>query len=70
MEFLLMTQEKVKKKISNELFREYFEYQSPSFLAEKVLKSDNNKNNQTVNQVMFSINKLKNDNIHNRIPEN
>ena len=38
------------------MFKEYFGYQSPSFLAEDLLKVNNNKNNQTANQTIFSIN--------------
>ena len=46
------------------MFKEYFGYQSPSFLAEDLLKVNNNKNNQTI----FSINLKKY--INNEIPKN
>ena len=42
------------------MFREYFGYQSPSFLAEDLLKANNNKNKQIVKQTIDSINELKN----------
>ena len=50
------------------MFKEYFGYQSPSFLAEDLLKVNNNKNNQTANQTIFSINLKKY--INNEIPKN
>ena len=50
----------MKKNINNEVFREYFGYQSPSFLAEDLLKANNNKNKQIVKQTIDSINELKN----------
>ena len=50
------------------MFKEYFGYQNPSFLAEDLLKVNNNKNNQTANQTIFSINLKKY--INNEIPKN
>ena len=50
------------------MFKEYFGYQSPSFLDEDLLKVNNNKNNQTANQTIFSINLKKY--INNEIPKN
>ena len=42
------------------MFREYFGYQSPFFLAEDLLKADNIEN-KIVNQAIFSTNELKSD---------
>ena len=52
------------------MFKEYFGYQSPSFLAEDLLKANNNKNKQIVKKTIDLINELKNSIIKKEIPEN
>ena len=47
-----------------------FGYQSPSLLAEDLLKANNNKNKQIVKQTTDSINELKNSIIKKEVPEN
>ena len=43
------------------MFREYFGYQSHSFLVEDLLKANNSENKQIVNHNIFSTNELEND---------
>ena len=43
------------------MFREYFGYQSQSFLVEDLLKANNSENKQIVNHNIFSTNELEND---------
>ena len=46
--------------MNSEIFRKYFVYQNPSFLAKYLLKANQVKNNQIVNQAIYSINELRN----------
>ena len=63
------------KNIKNEVFREYFGYQSPSFPAFLAIFScpsisaNSDKNKQIVNQIIESINYLKNDSANEEIAE-
>ena len=63
------------KNIKNEVFREYFGYQSPSFPAFLAIFScpsintNSDKNKQIVNQIIESINYLKNDSANEDIDE-
>ena len=43
------------------MFREYFGYQSHSFLVEDLLKANNSENKQIVSHNIFSTNELEND---------
>ena len=58
------------RNISNEVFREYFGCQSPSFLVEDLLKANGAKNKQMVEQTIDSINQLKNSIIKKQILAN
>ena len=63
------------KNIKNKVFREYFGYQSPSFPAFLAIFSwpsintNSDKNKQIVNQIIESINYLKNDSANEEIAE-
>ena len=46
--------------INGEIFRKYLGYQNPSFLAKDLLKDIQVKNNEIVNQAIYSINELRN----------
>ena len=49
---------------------EYFGYQSPYFLVKDLIKANDDKNKQRVEQTIDSINKLKDSIIKKEIPEN
>ena len=52
------------------MFTKYFGYQGPSFLAKHLLKDNQVKNNQIVNQAIYLIKKLRNRAIRKEVPEN
>ena len=53
----------------NEIFREYFGYQNPLFLAKELLKASHVENNPTVNQAIYSMNELRKAVIRKEFPE-
>ena len=59
-----------KENINSGIFREYFRYQNPSFLAKDLLKANQIKNHEIVNQAFYSVNELRNPFIRKEIPEN
>ena len=60
----------MRKKINTEVFNEYFGYQNPSFLIKDLIKVNQTKDNEIVNQTIESINELRNSIIKNEIPKN
>ena len=56
--------------INHEIFREYITYQNPSFVAKELLKANDIKNNEIVNQVIYSMNELRKAVIRKEILEN
>ena len=58
------------KSINNEIFNEYFGYESPTFVAEDLFKASQTKNNHIVNRATDSLDGLKNSIIKIEIPEN
>ena len=48
------------KYANNEIFKEYFGYQNPSFIAKDLLKANQAKNNQKEIKALYSVNKLRN----------
>ena len=46
--------------INNEIFKEYFWHQYPSFLVKNLLIASQVKNNQTANKAVHSMNELRN----------
>ena len=60
----------MKKKINGEIFNKYFGCKNPSFLAKDLIKTDQSKINEMVNQTIESINKIRSSIIKEEIPEN
>ena len=50
---------KGEEKMSNEIYRKYFGHQNPLFLVKIFLKANQIKDNQVVNQPIYSMNELK-----------
>ena len=58
------------EKINTEIFKKYFGYQNPSFLAKYLFKANQVRNNQIVSLAICSNNELRNAVIRKEIPEN
>ena len=58
------------KYTNNEIFKEYFGYQNPSFIAKDLLKANQVKNNQKEIKALYSVNKLRNPVFRKEIHEN
>ena len=59
-----------KENINSGIFREYFRYHNPSFLAKDLLKANQIKNHEILNQAFYSVNELRNPFIRKEISEN